>query len=200
METKNIDNILKEIKEIISSDDLEKEDYKNEISSRISKIETIRKKENKYFLMFIVFLFTVVLFVSAYSLITYDSQNDLKQNVEEKSKIIDKYEKVVKNVSSPNNGLVYTDNRGNVVTMNQLIDDNFELMQKIDDYKFKLDFIKEVYGIEIIKNKNSYGIKATKVDSALLLLNTYKDKLKFDPIKKQWIISRTYIDTVRVKK
>ena len=41
---------------------------------------------------------------------------------------------------------------------------------------------------------NTYSLKADKVDSALMLLESYRDKIKYDTKKKAWTIHRTYAD------
>lgn len=75
-----------------------------------------------------------------------------------------------------------------------------KLLEKVSDLEFKLNYIKETYGIVVVENGNTYSLKADKVDSALLLLDTYRDKIKYDTKKKAWIIHRTYIDTVKTTK
>lgn len=201
METQKIDNILKDIKDVIASDELEKDDLKNEISSYILKIEKIRAKNIKKDLITIVISGLFLLFISIYSIISYSLQDELKQNVAEKSKIIDRYENVIKNSSLSNNRIVYTDEKGNKYTTTQLMDDNIVLMNRIGNYKAKLDLIKRIYGIEVKEQQKYYYLKASKVDSALLLLDVYKDKLKYDPIKRQWNIGRVFLsDTIKLKK
>ena len=75
-----------------------------------------------------------------------------------------------------------------------------KLLEKVSDLEFKLNYIKETYGIVVVENGNTYSLKADKVDSALLLLDTYRDKIKYDTKKKAWTIHRTYIDTVKTTK
>ena len=71
-------------------------------------------------------------------------------------------------------------------------------------YKEYLNLIETVYGIKVIDKNNIISLKAEKVDSALKVFSVHKDKLKYDSVKKQWIISgNTYIhktvrDTIRI--
>ena len=62
-----------------------------------------------------------------------------------------------------------------------------------------LDVIKEQYNIRVYERNNHIHVEADRVDSALMLLGTYRDKLKYDDPQKQWIISRTdYKSSVKI--
>lgn len=84
------------------------------------------------------------------------------------------------------------DNKGNVIPyfdLNKIKDSlrNINYNQEIEIGKLKntLDAIKKYYGISINSKDN---IIAPKLDSALMIYPHYKDKLKYDNIKKTWVI------------
>lgn len=85
---------------------------------------------------------------------------------------------------------------GKEITVPSLLDDNLKLMNKIHDlefrldlYKMKLQSIETRYGIKVVNDKNLYHLESKKVDSALLLLPVFRDKMTYDSIKNQWTIS-----------
>lgn len=52
---------------------------------------------------------------------------------------------------------------------NELINENYQLLQKISDLENKMKLIKHEYGIKVIDDGKSYYLQANKVDSALML-------------------------------
>lgn len=58
------------------------------------------------------------------------------------------------------------------------------LLKNMEKY-YKIQYSYSYKGNQVITNINSL-----KLDSALMLLDVYRDKLKYNPKKKQWIIKR----------
>lgn len=203
MKTKNIDDILKNLNDLVKSKDLGTEEYKLKVCKSVSDLnalqETKRKYEKTISLLLLIFA-TILLFMFTFTFITYTSKDDLQKNLTEQSKIIGKYENIVKKNPLHSSEAVYTDEKGNKITVQSLLDDNMRLMQKLSDAEGNLDLIKQRYGIDIIDNGKTFEIRAAKVDSGLFLLDVYRDKIKYNPVKKQWVINRTYIDTAKVKR
>jgi predicted RNase H-like nuclease (RuvC/YqgF family) len=119
--------------------------------------------------------------------------DNLLEDVTQKKEIITKYEQAVRHDTIH----TYYDESGKEITVSSLLDDNMRLMNKvsllemeISMYKTKLDAIKQLYGIEFVKEKNEYRIEAKQADSAKLLLPVFRDRLKYDSIKKQWSVTR----------
>lgn len=199
MKTKNINDILKDL-DALKKADVEDSVFREKAQYYISELNTIKRREERQEMMMLVFAVVVILFISVYLGITYLSNENLQQNVAEKNKIIDKYENFVNPASKKVHTVTYIDKNGKEVTIPQLLDENVKLLEKVSDLEFKLNYIKENYGIIVVENGNTYSLKADKVDSALLLLDTYRDKIKYDTKKKAWTIHRTYIDTVKTTK
>ena len=198
MKTKNINDILKDL-DALKKADVEDSVFREKAQHYISELNTIKRREERQEIMMLIFTAVVILFISVYLGITYLSNENLQQNVAEKNKIIDKYENFVNPVSKEVHTVTYIDKNGKEVTIPQLLDENVKLLEKVSDLEFKLNYIKETYGIVVVENGNTYSLKADKVDSALLLLDTYRDKIKYDTKKKAWTIHRTYIDTVKTR-
>ena len=54
--------------------------------------------------------------------------------------------------------------------------------------KDRLNFIKSIYHIRIVENKNSYHLVSPEIDSALLLLPHYRNMLKYNNKDHSWSI------------
>ena len=144
----------------------------------------------------------VLLFLVAYTIITDISADDLRNDVSTKKEIIKQYE----NGGFSDTVHTYVDSDGNEITVKSLLDDNMKLMQQLNHERYErqmrdlyLDVIREQYNIRVYERNNQIHVEADRVDSALMLLGTYRDKLKYDEPKKQWIISRTdYKTSVKI--
>ena len=164
-----------------------------ETNKRAMELEAILAKEradNKF--AAIAFTLTI-LFVLAFAFITNMYNDNLLEDVTQKKEIITKYEQAVRHDTIH----TYYDESGKEITVSSLLDDNMRLMNKvsllemeISMYETKLDAIKQLYGIEFVKEKNEYRIEAKQADSAKQLLPVFRDRLKYDSIKKQWTVTR----------
>lgn len=72
---------------------------------------------------------------------------------------------------------------------NELINENYQLLQKISDLENKMKLIKHEYGIKVIDDGKSYYLQANKVDSALMLLDVYRDKIHYDAKRRNGLLS-----------
>ena len=205
METRNRKKILNDIRELSLNEDIDLNKYKLSVSNyvkELEKIEAYERKVNKYGFTF---LLLVSLFAGVFSYITFISNEDLADNLKEKSSIIDRYEKIVpgdtvKGTTTIREITSYTDEKGRKLTVSDLIEENTHLMNELASASEKLDYIKEVYGIYVETDKNgNWYLRADRVDSALLLLPHYKDRITYDPQKKHWTIYISKIDTIRHK-
>lgn len=205
METRNRKKILNDIRELSLNEDIDLDKYKLSVSNyvkELEKIEAYERKVNKYGFTF---LLLVSLFAGVFAYITFISNEDLADNLKEKSRIIDRYEKIVpgdtvKGTTTIREITSYTDEKGRKLTVPDLMEENTHLMNELASASEKLDYIKEVYGIYVETDKNGkWFLRADRVDSALLLLPHYKDRVTYDPQKKHWTIYISKIDTIRHK-
>ena len=161
-------------------------------NERASELEAILKKEKINDIYALLFTSLMVLFLGVFAWITYMNNDDLREDVTQKRDIITKYQKAVIHDTIR----TYVDENGKELTVPSLIDDNVKLMNKISElevkisvYEFKLDYIKNLYGIRMDRGK----IESSEVDSAMLLLPMYRDRISYDSIKKQWSVNRKYV-------
>ena len=161
-------------------------------NERAVELEAILAKEKADERFAFIMAFLVLLFVVAFAIITYMSNDDLRDDVTQKKEIITKYEKSVRHDTVH----TYIDKDGKEITVPSLLDDNLKLMNKISDleykidlYKMKLQDIETLYGIKVVDDKALFHLEAKKVDSALILLPVFRDKMAFDSTRNRWSIS-----------
>lgn len=161
----------------------------NERAAELEAILTKAKADDRF--VFIMSLLAL-LFVGAFSIITYMNNDDLREDVTQKKDIITEYQKAVIHDTLR----TYVDENGNELTVSSLLDDNIRLMNMINDlevkislYESKLEYIKNRYGIRMDRGR----IESSEVDSAMLLLPVYRDRISYDSIKKQWSVIRKYV-------
>lgn len=75
------------------------------------------------------------------------------------------------------NYLVYENSDGNIITFEEIMCERDSLYNTLDDLKRKLSLAEQRYGIKFIDVNGRTYIKSEKVDSALLLLPYYRDKI-----------------------
>ena len=199
MKTRKINDVLRDL-DVLKETNVEDSVFREKTLHYISELNTIKREEERHDNIALIFMAIILLFSTVCLGITYLSNENLQQNVAEKNKIIDKYENFVKPTDKNMHTVTYMDKDDKEISIPQLLDENVKLLEKVSDLEFKLNYIKETYGIVVVKNGNTYSLKADKVDSALLLLDSYRDKIKYDTKKKAWTIHRTYIDTVKTTK
>ena len=197
MAKRTYSDIVNDIKAIIADNGLDAEELRNKISKQTYELDIKLKKDKKADNYLGIFLLALVSVFIAYVFISIMDNKDLRETITEKKEIIESYESITKSDTTTS----YKDKNGQELTVPSLLQENLELMRKISDYEYKfflykeyLSLIETVYGIKVIDKNNIISLKAEKVDSALKVFSVHKDKLKFDSVKKQWIISgNTYI-------
>lgn len=193
MATRKIKDIIADMRAAAADDGKDFATLAEETNKRAMELEAILAKEradNKF--AFIAFTLSI-LFAIAFAYITDMYNDNLLEDVTQKKEIITKYEQAVRHDTIH----TYYDENGKEITVSSLLDDNMRLMNKvsllemeISMYETKLDEIKQLYGIEFVKERNEYRIEAKQADSAKLLLPVFRDRLKYDSIKKQWTVTR----------
>ena len=118
------------------------------------------------------------------------SNLNLKRDVSDKNAIIEKYEQMVRTLGIDKDRNSKQHKTNGSPDSNELINENYQLLQKISDLENKMKLIKHEYGIKVIDDGKSCYLQANKVDSALMLLNVYRDKIHYDAKKKEWIVVR----------
>jgi len=189
MATRKISDIIEDLRDSVKDDSLDVSAIREKTQERASELEAILKKEKSDERFFSVLLILVSLFVIAFAVITYLNNDDLRDDVTQKKGIISKFENAIKHDTIH----VYYDQDGKEITIQSLLDDNMRLMNRVSAQESYLRSIKAAYGIDIVKNKDGYYIEADKVDSAMILLPVFRDRLSYDSVKKQWIVTRRVV-------
>ena len=200
MATRKIRDIIADMRAAANDDGKDFAALAEKTNERAAELEAILAKEKADERFAFLMVMLALLFVGAFAIITYISNDDLRDDVTQKKEIITKYEESVKYDTVH----TYIDKDGKEITVPSLLDDNLKLMNKIsnleyniDLYKMKLQDIETLYGIKVVDDKSFFHLEAKKVDSALILLPVFRDKMAFDSTKNRWIIS---IETERTVK
>lgn len=200
MATRKIKDIIADMRAAANDDGKDFAALAEKTNERAAELEAILAKEKADERFAFLMVMLALLFVGAFAIITYISNDDLRDDVTQKKEIITKYEESVKYDTVH----TYIDKDGKEITVPSLLDDNLKLMNKIsnleyniDLYKMKLQDIETLYGIKVVDDKSFFHLEAKKVDSALILLPVFRDKMAFDSTKNRWIIS---IETERTVK
>lgn len=189
MATRKISDIIEQLRAAANDNDMDVSALREKTNEQASELESILKKEKANENYIHIFVILMLLFMGAFALITYMNNDDLREDVTQKKDIITKYENAVIHDTIR----TYVDENGKEITVPSLLDDNIKLMNKISEmeakmslYEFKLKYIKNRYGIRMDRGK----VESKEVDSAILLLPVYRDRLSYDSIKKQWSVIR----------
>lgn len=141
------------------------------------------EKKNSNSLGWLLFIVTAVFSVT-YSLISNYHIDGLRKDIEQKDEIIQDYTRLV---SEPK---MVSDMNGNKISVDSLVKENANLINDISEYKTRLDLIERNYDIHVENKNGLYKVKADKVDSALLLLNMFRDAISYDPRTRNWVVTR----------
>lgn len=146
-------------------------------------MNTVMEKKNSNSLGWLLFIVTVVFSVT-YFLISNYHIDGLRKDIEQKDEIIQDYTRLV---SEPK---MVSDRNGNKISVDSLVKENANLINDISEYKTRLDLIERNYDIHVENKNGLYKVKADKVDSALLLLNMFRDAISYDPRTRNWVVTR----------
>ncbi len=192
MSTRKISDIIADMRAAAADDGRDFATLAEKTNERAAELDAILAKEKADLKFSFISVLLSMLFVIGFAYITNMYNDDLREDVSQKKEIITKYEQAVRHDTIH----TYYDESGKEITVPSLLDDNLKLMNKIHDLEFKLDqyemklqSIEAQYGIKVVNDKNLYHLEGRKVDSALLLLPVFRDKVTYDSIKKQWTIS-----------
>lgn len=189
MEKRNCKNILEE-QERLASMGLDYMTYKEQVGKLSDELEVILKKARKRNHVITMFSFVVCMFIVVFSAIVNFSNLAMKDELDEKNGIIQKYEQIVHSLGANTDSEKLHGNSQESSSSAEIVNEKYRMLEKISDLEGKIKLIKKQYGISVVDDGKSYYLKANKVDSALLLLDVYRDKIHFDSKKNEWIVVR----------
>lgn len=106
--------------------------------------------------------------IKEYNNLSQRNAGDWKKNAEKYNSLVHEYKKIGSRLSAIEDSLWVKN-----------------LLLKNTEKYYKIQFNYNYKGNQVFTN-----ISSPKLDSALMLLDVYRDKLKYNPKKKQWIIKR----------
>lgn len=196
MATRKISEIVADMKAALENESLDASALRAQMNHRANEFDATLAKWKSDDKFINVVLLLIALFTGAFAIITNLSNDDLREDVTQKKEIINKYEKAVgyDTIST------YEGKDGKEVTVSSLLKDNMKLITKVALLESELEFselklkaIKQMYGIEFVKEDSTYRIEAKQADSARMLLPVFRNRLKYDSIKKQWFVEHKYV-------
>ena len=189
MESSTYNDIMQELRQLEATGiDVSKYQKRaNELMEEFkSTTEKARREARIVAMISCIFCVLIVAFAAIVNL----SNLSLKKDVSDKNAIIENYEQMVRTlgIDTERNSKQHKTNGS--PDSNELINENYQLLRKISVLENKMKLIKHEYGIKVIDDGKSYYLQANKVDSALMLLDVYRDKIHYDVKKKEWIVVR----------
>ena len=189
MESRTYNDIMEELGQLEATGiDVSKYQKRaNELMEEFkSTTEKARREARIVAMISCIFCILIVAFAAIVNL----SNLSLKKDVSDKNAIIENYEQMVRTLGIDTNRNSKQQKTNGSLDSNELINENYQLLRKISVLENKMKLIKHEYGIKVIDDGKSYYLQANKVDSALMLLDVYRDKIYYDVKKKEWIVVR----------
>lgn len=196
MKTRAYKEIINDLRSFSSEKTELNPEEKEQLNKYADELDSISKDSK-----FSVILLFIFLVGSMFMWILNSIENDdLTYDNQHKKSLIESYEKIIRFEDDSTHSFTYRTRDGLPLTYQDLMDENYELLnensemskQKLilehenEKNKNYLDLIKRQYGIYVVERNNKVWVEGAKVDSALMLLNVYRDKLKYDLERKEW--------------
>lgn len=190
---KNIYTSLEDLKKIISEGVSEDTSKANTLISEVEKQVKMSAKERKGLYNLLLILIASLIFLISFALY----QKDENQIQAERISSLERTDSIYNTFMQPHDGSISyrIDGEGNPVSYRDLMAQSDSLQNRIwdiernlYDYEFELKFIKDSYPITVRRRGNTCTIDAARIDSALMLLDVYRDKISYDKENNCWII------------
>ena len=190
---KNIYTSLEALKKMISEGGSNDTPKVTTLISEIDKQAKMIAKERKGLYNLLLILIASLIFLASYAL----NQQDENHIQSERISSLERIDSIYNTFMQPHDGSISyrVDGEGNPVSYKKLMTESdslqnriWEIERKLYDCEFELKFIKDNYPIKVKRNGNTYTIDAAKIDSALMILDVYRDKISFDKENNCWII------------
>lgn len=188
MESRTYNDIMEELGQLEATGiDVSKYQKRaNELMEEFkSTTEKARREARIVAMISCIFCILIVAFAAIVNL----SNLSLKKDVSDKNAIIENYEQMVRTLGIDTNRNSKQHKTNGSLDSNELINENYQLLRKISVLENKMKLIKHEYGIKVIDDGKSYYLQANKVDSALMLLDVYRDKIYYDVKRRNGLLS-----------
>lgn len=190
----SLESLVSQLKDNIAAN-MSKEQQKELIIKFEQKLE-MQKKANRGFNTVLVLLLFVFLSLSTGLYLLSDRNDTLEQKITNMEYRDSLFTQIMQPDS--NSTVVYQTRNGIPVTYNQLANESDSLLQLTHDidrtkeiYRIKLGLVTRNYPVSFTDHNGLISIHSAELDSALLLLPVYRDKISYDSKQKTWCVSRT---------
>lgn len=206
--------IVKKVQTLKKSEEVKDEKSLETILKATEEVRTFFKGIRKLFLILlslVVLLFVLLIISTSYNNKLENLNTELEnQKIDSIIRTIMDIKRVQKNDSTITTSYSYQVRGDKIVTYNELVNEKGSLRNTIDSLKLlriklksknseldqKLKMIIDNYGIKFtefykIKNNDTINylrLEGKKIDSALILLEHYRENLSYDKEKNQWYI------------
>ena len=190
---KSIFASLEDLKKLINEDEPFDSSRANSLLTELEKQVQTNTKERKGLNNLLLLCLAIITLITSYAFYQRD-ENSIQST---KIKSLERIDSIYNTFMQPFEGSISyrVDGEGNPISYRALMAEtdsmrqkNYEMERKLYDYEFELNFIKEHYPITVIRKGNTYTIKSEQIDSALMLLQVYRDRLYFDKEENSWMI------------
>jgi hypothetical protein len=197
MKTRDYKEIIEDLKALSSENEQLNPETRAQLEGYTAEIERKVKMDTKDNIFIVLFLIILLVGSALMWTMTYLQKKDLEIDNQRKKGVIQQYEKFIRFENDSTHTFEYRTKDGKPITYQELMDENYDLLKENANLKndlsnkdIDLDVIRKNYGI-IVKHKDHHiWAEGAKVDSALILLDVYRDRLKYDPQRKAWVVER----------
>lgn len=194
-----IENLINRQHSILKSLGLDDNIELNENLNEIKESIKLSDKISNWIFLGIVCFFATSLF---FNLLQLDRNTALDSRIEYLESVDSIYKKIVP--LDTTGAISFIEINDKILTYPELIQqwkegeqknqklqtEKLEYEMKFNDYKWKLDWILKTYDIKIIEKNNYFQLISPEIDSALLLLPLYRDKIQYIENEKVWQVTR----------
>jgi len=178
-------DMISALREALSSfcDD-DKEKFSALVDKLDNSISEAKKKLSNLFLILLVIIVGLLFFI--FLLL------DRNKTVESRLNYLEQRESLLVQFMAPDStdNISYYSENDIPITYHHLFHENDSLRKMSDTLKIYMDLVKKNYPISFHHDSNFFYVSSPKIDSALMLLNMYHDKIQYNPYEKTWSVTR----------
>lgn len=191
---KTIDNIIQDLKSISTTDNPDKESLDFSIENlKVFSQDCKKESKERNFLYITVWLLILGIIIIFNLLMDRNSVLESKINyVESQLKYMEYRDSTFVDLMGleTDSIIVFRTRNGIPLTYKQLSEENDSIAQERDSIATCLRVILKNYPIKIKTSDNFFWAVSPQIDSALMLLPVFRDKIKYDEKKRVWSIKR----------
>lgn len=191
---KTIDNIIQDLKSISTTDNPDKESLDFSIENlKVFSQDCKKESKERKFLYITVWLLILGIIIIFNLLMDRNSVLESKINyVESQLRYMEYRDSTFVDLMGleTDSIIVFRTRNGIPLTYKQLSEENDSIAQERDSIATCLRVILKNYPIKIKTSDNYFWAVSPQIDSALMLLPVFRDKIKYDEKKRVWSIKR----------